>query len=105
MKITLDKWNVERRIAAMTEEQQRKREISRLADAVCYNLGIIHHHLTLVAYIGDGCGENNFDAVKRWLDSRYDSMLEEHGMLSVFAISDIFKHHLYRNAPPFMAGE
>ncbi len=75
------------------------------ASIICWNLGINLHTKTLVAYIGDGNGENNVEAVKRWLETEYGILTEEYGPLDVARLTDIFRHHLCSKAPAYMAGE
>ncbi len=92
----------QRRYAQLTIEQRKQRWFYRQASTICWNLGIIHHSRTLVAYIGDGNGENNVDAVKRWLETESRPLTEEYGPLDVVRLTDIFRLHLCCSAPAYM---
>ena len=93
------------RLAVKAAEIRRDRALWQLAETLCIDLGITSSHTTLVPYIGNGQERSNLDAIKSWLDCKYENILSEFGPLSVRQISDILSLDLSRNLPSHIPGE
>lgn len=93
------------RLAVKASEIRRNRALWQLAETLCIDLGITSIHITLVPYIGNGQEKSNLEAIKNWLDCKYENMLSEFGPLSVRQISGILSLDLSRNLPSHIPGE
>jgi hypothetical protein len=93
------------RLAVKAAEIRRNRALWQLAETLCIDLGITSSLTTLVPYIGNGQERSNLEAIKNWLDCKYENMLSEFGPLSVRQISDFLTLVLARNLPSHFLGE